>query len=139
MAKITDEDAIANGWVITYDAFGGKLYQSPEGYVFDAEKQDNDQPIANVNRDSAGNSAGFDFWTGAQKLLQSGLSIVQLNQQQRAFNDANRVRIANGQSPLPWSSFTPTASVGLQLDPKILAVLAVVGIALAVGLGRRRS
>jgi hypothetical protein len=140
MAQITDEDAIANGWVITYDAFGTKLYQSPEGYVFNADAQDNAQPIANVTRDSTGGSAGFDFWTDVQDLVKQGLSIYQINQQQKAFNEANKVRIAQGQAPLPWTDFSPTASVGVTADPRILWTILGVGVVLALGIfggGRR--
>lgn len=141
MAAITDDEALANGWVITYDAFGRKVYQADNGFVYDVETG---QQISNVNRmPIAGDSAGMDYWTQAADLVKQGLSVFQLNQQQRAFNDVNKALALQGKAPLSWSQFQPTASVGVALDPKILWTIGIVGVLVALGLfgggrGRRR-
>lgn len=133
--SISDTAALAAGWVVTTDATGAKVYQTAEGSVYDTSGQ----LIANVNRAAVGDSAGFNFATTATDLLKAGLSIYQLNQQQKTFNDVNRTRAAQGLSPLPWSQFAPTASVGVAADPKILWTVGIVGLLLAVGLfGRGR-
>jgi hypothetical protein len=141
MAGITDDEALANGWAVTWDAMGRKVYQSPEGFVYDVESGN---AIANVDRAAVGESAGFDYYTQATDLIKQGLSIYQLNEQQKAFRDVNKQLVTSGRPPLSWSQFTPTASVGFTADPKILGTVLIVGALVAIAIfgggrgGRRR-
>lgn len=130
-ASISDDDARANGWTITYDSFGTKLYVAPDGSTYNTETGDS------VDTSESG---GGSSWVGqVTDLVQKGLSIYQIQQQQKAFNSINQTRAQQGLTPLPWSDFQPTASVGLTTSPAVLyTLLGIAAILIVPALLKRR-
>lgn len=134
---ISYDQAIANGWIIEADENGDPIYIDQEGRIINPETG----VVTEYATGSIGESAASDSWLDKiSRVLTQGLSFAQAWQQQKAFNEANKVRAAQGLAPLPWSEFRPTASVGVTLDPKILWTIAGVGLLIAIGLfgGKRR-
>jgi hypothetical protein len=134
--RIDVDQALQLGYVIEYDENGRMIYIDQEGRIVDPETGSvTVYPISSV-----GESAGTDWAAKISGLLTQGLSFAQAWQQQKAFNEANKQRAAQGLPPLPWTEFRPTASVGVTLDPKILWTIGIVGglLALSVLMGKRR-
>jgi len=134
--RIDVDQALQLGYVIEYDENGRMIYIDQEGRIVDPETGSvTVYPISSV-----GESAGADWAAKISGLLTQGLSFAQAWQQQKAFNEANKQRAAQGLPPLPWTEFRPTASVGVTLDPKILWTIGIVGglLALSVLMGKRR-
>lgn len=130
---ISDADALSNGWIITTDpSSGAKIYLDAATGSY-----------MNADTGSQGTASSDGIGGTIAAALAAGVSIAQLNAQQRAFNTANQSRISQGLTPLPWSSFAPTASLGLTASPQVLmvaiGVAAILGIAVfSHGRGRRR-
>jgi hypothetical protein len=133
---MTDAEAIDRGWVVDFDENGRKIYIDPEGNVIDAITG---SVMMRYPTMGAAIEPSPDWFSRIGGLLTQGLSFAQAWQQQKAFNEANKVRAAQGLPPLPWTEFKPTASVGVTLDPRILWTVLGVGalIALAMLGGRR--
>lgn len=137
MAAISVDRALDLGYVIDYDETGRMFYIDQEGRIINPETG----IAVSIASGSIGESAASESWV--DKLggfLTQGLSFAQAWQQQKAFNEANKVRAQQGLAPLPWTDFRPTASVGVTLDPKILWTVAGVGLLIALAMfgGRRR-
>jgi hypothetical protein len=134
--RINVDQALQLGYIIEYDENGRMIYIDQEGRIVDPETGSvTVYPVSSV-----GESAGTDWAAKISGLLTQGLSFAQAWQQQKAFNEANKQRAAQGLPPLPWTEFRPTASVGVTLDPKILWTIGIVGglLALSVLMGKRR-
>jgi hypothetical protein len=134
--QINVDQALQLGYIVEYDENGRMIYIDQEGRIVDPETGSvTVYPVSSV-----GESAGTDWTAKISGILTKGLSFAQAWQQQKAFNEANKQRAAQGLPPLPWTEFRPTASVGVTLDPKILWTIGIVGgmLALSVLMGKRR-